>query len=183
MAYQATPFRMPGEIGNKYGQGMISGALSEAIEPLIVLGDNGSEVDDVLVLQFIGVEITEDSNNVAVIDLTGIGGSNLEVTGSGFGGGDATQVNELNFEDMIVSQSGANSADVRAVGIIVDGNYGPNQSDCNLIYFPGATVSHYSNVYSNRGVEVQVFPTVSPSGTFILAAVNGNLTWLSTTTC
>lgn len=149
------PLQRPDD--NKYARGPVSGALTEPEQPLIVLGDNNTEVDDVMILDFVGATVSNLGGNYAQININ----FQIDVLGQV---GSMTGAQELNFHFGTIVNEGNGRAGIKILpDAVFDGHAHVLIQDSNSIS------THWSN---NPG-----------SGTWLLGWVNNTLSFIGTTTC
>lgn len=147
---------LPGLAENQYAKGHLSGGITEPEQPLVVLGDSGTTVDDVMILSFVGASVQDIGGNAAEIDVS----ASIDVTSNA---GSVDNVITLDFVDIAsVHDNGGGEA---VIQVFPNTQAGVQQF---LIKDANGT-RRWSN---NPG-----------SGTFVQGWINGVLNFISTTTC
>ncbi len=149
------PPSLPRDERNQYAFGHKSGGVTEPEQPLVVLGDEGTGMDDVMELVFVGASITDLGGNVAQVEID----TAFDVTSNA---GNAFGATSLDFVDVhSVFENGSMAA---VIQIFPTGG----SAQAFLIRDSNGTI-RWSN---NPG-----------NGTFVQGWINGVLSFIATTTC
>lgn len=150
------PPPLPGYDANRYAHGHVSGAITEPEQPLVVLGDEDSGMDDVMVLDFVGATITDLGGNVAQIEID----TAFDVTSNA---GNAFSATSLDFVD-------------------VDNVFESGSMQAVIQIFPNKIIGSQHFLIQNPDGSLR-WSNPPGTGTFILGFINGVLNNIATTTC